>query len=198
MNNLNFPLNLKFKIATLASDFTVTDNQGQNVAYVRQKMFKLKEDVVIFSDDSRSQELFRIKANQWLDFNSSYLITDTQGNAVGKLARKGMRSIWKATYQVIDPNDQQLFTISEENAWVKFFDGLVGEIPIVGAFTGYFLNPAYILKNQNGKVLFRLKKLPSFWGRHFQLEKLGEVPQDQEKLVVLGYMMMVLLERSRG
>ena len=76
LKNLNYPLDFKFKITTLSSDFNITDRNGNYVAYVRQKMFKLKEDVIVFNDESRTGELFRIKANQWIDFNASYAITD--------------------------------------------------------------------------------------------------------------------------
>ena len=43
MKNLNYPLDFKFKITTLASDFNITDRDGKHIAYVRQKMFKLKK-----------------------------------------------------------------------------------------------------------------------------------------------------------
>lgn len=198
MQNLQYPLFLKFKISTLSSDFTITDNTGNSLAYVRQKMFKLKEDVVVFSNESRTQENFRIKANQWIDFNSSYGITDNTGKNLGKISRKGMRSIWKATYNIIDSNDQQKYKVQEENAWVKVFDGLVGEIPIIGMFTGYFLNPSYIVHDNNGKEIYRLKKLPSFFGRKFQLDKINDIADEEETLVVLSLMMMVLLERAKG
>ena len=79
MKNLNYPLDFKFKITTLASDFNITDRDGKHIAYVRQKMFKLKEDVVVFSDEEKSAELFRIKADRWLDFNASYSITGADG-----------------------------------------------------------------------------------------------------------------------
>src|SRR6218665_21793 len=99
LKNLNYPLDFKFKISTLASDFNITDRNGNYVAYVRQKMFKLKEDVVVFNDESKSKELFRIRANQWIDFNASYSLNDLIDNKnYGRLARKGMRSIWKSTY----------------------------------------------------------------------------------------------------
>jgi uncharacterized protein YxjI len=90
LNNLNYPLDFKFKISTLASDFNITDKNGNYVAYVRQKMFKLKEDVIIFNDESKSKELFRIKADRWLDFNASYSLTEiATGRSFGRLARKG-------------------------------------------------------------------------------------------------------------
>lgn len=198
MQNLQYPLFLKFKITTLASDFTITDRNENSLAYVRQKMFRLKEDVVVFNNESKSQENFRIRANQWIDFNASYAITDHTGKNLGKIARKGMRSIWKATYNIFDQNDTQKYKVQEENAWVKVLDGMVGEIPIIGMFTGYFLNPSYIVHDNNGKEIYRLRKMPSFFGRKFQLDQLNDIADEEETLVVLSLMMMVLLERAKG
>ena len=198
MQNLQYPLFLKFKLTTLSSDFTITDSNENSLAYVRQKMFRLKEDVVVFNNESKSQENFRIRANQWIDFNASYAITDSFGKNLGKIARKGMRSIWKATYNIFDQNDTQKYKVQEENAWVKVLDGMVGEIPIIGMFTGYFLNPSYIVRDNNGKEIYRLKKMPSFFGRKFQLDQINDIPDHEETLVVLSLMMMVLLERAKG
>ncbi|MBF8456590.1 hypothetical protein IV494_05285 [Kaistella sp. G5-32] len=199
LKNLNYPLDFKFKITTISSDFNITDKNGNYVAYVRQKIFKLKDDVIIFNDESKSQELFRIKANQWIDFNASFSITDlVNGKNFGRLARKGMRSFWKSQYNILDENDQQKYQINEDNAWTKVLDGFVGEIPIVGMFTGYFLNPSYTVKDNSGKEFFRLKKMPSLIGRRFQLDRLIDIPDEDESLVVLSFLMMVLLERARG
>lgn len=199
LKNLNYPLDFKFKITTLSSDFNITDKNGNYVAYVRQKMFKLKEDVIVFSDERKAEELFRIKADRWLDFNSMYTMTDlVNDKKFGRLGRKGMRSIWKSTYDIVDENDVVKFTITEDNAWVKVFDGLVGEIPIVGMFTGYFLNPSYTVKDASGREYFRLKKMPSMIGRRFQLDRLVDIDDEDETLIVLSFLMMVLLERARG
>lgn len=199
LNNLNYPLDFKFKITTLASDFNITDKNGNYVAYVRQKMFKLKEDVIVFNDESKSKELFRIRANKWIDFNASYSLNDLVDNKnFGRLARKGMRSIWKASYDILDANDQPKFKIQEDNAWVRFWDSFVGELPIIGMFTGYFLNPSYTVTGMDGKAYFKLKKMPSFFGRRFQLDRLIDIDDQEESLVVLSLLMMTLLERARG
>ena len=198
LKNLNYPLDFKFKISTLSSDFNITDVNGNYVCYVRQKLFKLKENVVIFADESRTTELYSIKANQWIDFNASYSMVQTNGSSVGTLARKGMRSFWKSTYDVLDNNKQVLFQITERNPWTKFLDGLVGEIPVVGMFTGYFLNPVYDVKDHTGRLIFELKKMPSLFGRRFQLHRKVDIADEQETLVVLSLLMMVLLERARG
>ena len=199
LKNLNYPLDFKFKITTLASDFNITDRNGNYVAYVRQKMFRLKEDVIVFSDESRTKELFNIKANQWIDFNASYMMTDLlTGKKFGSLARKGVRSIWKARYDIIDENDKPIYQINEDNGWIKVFDSFLGEIPILGMLTGYFLNPSYTVKDNAGKEYFRLKKMPSLVGRRFQLERLIDIDDEDKSLVVLSFLMMVLLERARG
>ena len=199
LKNLNYPLDFKFKITTLASDFNITDRNGNYVAYVRQKMFRMKEDVIVFSDESRTKELFNIKANQWIDFNASYMMTDLlTGKKFGSLARKGVRSIWKARYDIIDEKDKPIYQINEDNGWIKVFDSFLGEIPILGMLTGYFLNPSYTVKDNAGKEYFRLKKMPSLVGRRFQLERLIDIDDEDESLVVLSFLMMVLLERARG
>ncbi len=199
LKNLNYPLDFKFRITTLASDFSITDNKGNDVAYVRQKMFRLKEDVIVFDSDKKNQELFRIKANQWLDFNASYGLTDLVNNKnYGRISRHGMKSIWKASYDIMDENNAAKFTVTEDNAWVKVWDNLIGEIPIIGMFTGYFLNPAYSVKDASGKVYFKLKKMPSLIGRRFQLDRIVDIDDEDETLVVLSLLMMVLLERSSG
>ncbi len=196
---LNFPLDFTFKITTLASDFTISDSNGNQIAYVRQKMFKLKEDVIVFSDESRSKEIFRIKADRWLDFNASYAIKNSANDEnIGRLARHGMRSFWKARYDIWGENQKNPFQIHEDNAWVKILDSMVGELPIVGFFTGYFLNPTYNVTNSAGTTYFKLKKMPSFFGRKFQLSKLQNTLPEEELLIVLSLFMMVLLERMRG
>src|SRR5690606_40967313 len=63
-------------------------------------------------------------------------------------------------------------------------------------FTGYILNPSYIVKNQNGEIVAELAKNPSFFGRKFTLHKKGEIPVDQQEELLLGLFMMVLLDRK--
>ncbi len=198
MQNIQFPINLKFKIGTLANDFVATDARGNSVAYVRQKMFKLKENIQIFSDESKSQLNYTIKADRWLDFSAAYAFLDKNEKVFGKIARKGWRSIWKAKYNIIDENNNPQYSISEENGWVKVMDSLLGEIPILNIFTGYLFNPSYLVVDTNDKPIVRLKKQASFWGRNFEIEKVGTMDSDDDDRILLGLMMMILLERRRG
>lgn len=198
MKDLQFPLNFKFKIGTLANDFVASDASGAAVAYVRQKMFKLKEDILIYSNESKSDTLFRIKADRWLDFSAAYNFTDRDGKEMGKIVRKGWRSIWKTSYELVDQHQNIQYHVNEENAWVKVWDSLLGEVPLLGMFTGYFFNPAYLVTDLQGNVVAKIKKQASFFGRHFEVSKLQDIDQDDQERIMLGLMMMILLERRKG
>ncbi|WP_210462008.1 LURP-one-related/scramblase family protein [Rufibacter roseolus] len=198
MQDLYFPLEFQFKISTLANDFSVKDAGGLPVCYVRQKLFKLKEEVIVFNDESQSEQLYTIKANQWIDFSAAYVFRDRTGQEIGRVARKGWASLWKAHYEAYDQNQQQDFTIREANAWVKVADGLLSELPIVGILTGYFFNPSYTVTRPDGTLIATLKKQKSFFGRKFTVTQESAFEPGEQERIVLSLMMMILLERRRG
>ena len=194
---MNYPLKLSFKLIALASQIYIRDANGQLIGYVKQKLLKLKEDINVFADEQQTQHLYNIKADRVIDFSAKYNFTDYRGTHIGSIKRKGMRSIFKAHYEVYEPTGALAMEIHEENAWVKVVDALVGELPVIGMFTGYFFNPAYII-SRSGAQLARLQKQPSFFEGVFQLEKLAELSDQDEALVLLSFLTMTLLERARG
>ena len=196
---MNYPLKLSFKLLAIASQIYIRDANGQLLGYVKQKLLKLKEDINVFADEQQTQHLYNIKADRVLDFSANYRFTDNRGSTVGSIKRKGMRSIFKAHYEIYAPDGSLAMEIHEENAWIKVVDSLVGELPVIGMFTGYFFNPAYIINRANGGIqIARLQKQPAFFEGIFQLEKLAEMSDDEEALVLLGFLTMTLLERARG
>ena len=194
---MNFPLDLSFKKIALSPQVKVTDAAGQVVLYTKQKAFKLKEAVTVFADVEQTRPLYTIKADRVLDFNARYNITDAAGRQLGAVARKGRKSLWRAQYEVLDGGGQPM-TIREENGWVKVGDALLGEIPIVGIFSGYVFNPSYLLTTASGAPLMRLAKQPAFMEGKFRIERLADMSEADETRAVLSFLMMVLLERRRG
>lgn len=182
----------------LSPQFYVTDASGKSVAYIKQKLFKLKEDVSVFSDESQSKLLYKIKANKWLDWSASYAFTDEEGKALGRVSRQGRRSLFKARYELFDLEEKQDLIIEEDSFLPRLLDALVGEVPILGFFTGYIFNPKYNITRPDGTMVAQFIKNPSMIGRKFQVNKLTEFEEGEEKRIILGLMMMVLLERNRG
>lgn len=199
LQGIQYPVTLSFKILALASQATVTDATGRTILYTKQKMFKFREHVEIWTDPSQGTRLAEIKANKVIDWSARYNFTDARGAAIGSVGRRGWRSMWKAHYEAFNPGDNSPdFSIHEENAWIKVADSIIGDIPLVGMFSGYFLHPSYLASSSSGVPAMRMTKQPAFWEGRFQIEKLGEVTTREELNLFLSFMMLVMLERQRG
>lgn len=195
---MNYPIDFSFKILALASQIYIRDASGNTLGYVKQKLFKLKEDINIFTSESQTQQLFNIKADRIIDFSAKYNFTDSSGRHLGSIKRQGMRSLWRANYDIYNSSDRQILKIHEENGWIKVADSLVGEVPILGMFTGYLLNPAYLIERMDGTPIMRLAKQPAFFEGKFQLSRQIQATEEEETLALLGSLTMTLLERARG
>ena len=195
---MNFPLHLSFKVIALAPQITVTDANNQNICYVRQKMMRLKEAVEVFTDKKKGEKICEIKANKILDISATYNFYDNAGNQFGAVRRKGLKSLWKAHYEILDHEDPEML-IREEKPWVKVIDGLIGEIPIIGLISGFIFHPSYLITRQdNGEEMMRVKKQSAFFESKFVIEKLGNFDEGDQMRMIISTLMMVLLERSRG
>ncbi len=192
-----YPLTFSFKILSFASQFSVRDSGGNLIAYARQKILALKEAVTVFADEERTRQLFSIKADRIIDWSARYNFTSTQGANLGAVKRRGMRSLWKATYDILE-GDNPVMTIQEENAWIRLADGLLSEIPILGIFSGYFFHPTYLVTRADSTPVMRMTKQRAFFEGKFLVEKLGNLTEIEEQRVLLSLMMAILLERARG
>jgi uncharacterized protein YxjI len=194
---LQYPLTLTFKFFALAPQFAVTDGNGRVLAWAEQKLFRLKEAVNVFSDSSRKEVLFTIKADRVLDFGARYHFSDGQGNPLGSLQRQGMRSIWRAQYDIQGAASMNM-KIREENPWIKVADGLLGAIPFGELFSGFFFHPAYLVSRPDGTAVMRIQKKTAFLESRFSIERIAPMEQLEEQRILLSLIMLVLLERRRG
>jgi hypothetical protein len=195
---LNYPLNFSFKIIAFNPQVKVTDASGNVVLYIKQKALALKEDIKIFADEGQTRELYQLKADRIIDFSARYNITSAAtGQQIGQVKRQGMRSILKASYNILDAGGAEVGLIHEENAWVKVADALLSELPFVGILSGYLFNPAYLVDYKGQTVLY-LKKQPAFLEGKFTVEKHANFSDADEGLLLSSIVMTLMLERSRG
>jgi|TARA_B110000495_G_C23030259_1_gene613343 uncharacterized protein YxjI len=194
---MKYPLELKFKLLTFGQRITATDADGKVIMFIKQKMLKLKEQVEVYSDSNQEQLIFRMQADRVIDFSANYHFTDAQGNDWGAVRRKGLRSFWSAHYDIMQDSEVDM-TISEESAIKKVLESLLGEIPILGFLAVYLINPTYLVSRPDGTPLLRLIKKPAVFEGRFVLEKLSDMPEDDELRSLLAILMAALLERKRG
>lgn len=205
MPSFDYPLNLRFRLVALAPRIIVTDNHPSEVLFVKQKVFKLKEDIRIFSDQSESREVFNIQAEQILDFNTRYNFYDSKdGHHLGSVKARGWRSIWSATYLIDDAQQNQVMYIKEDNPWVKIADSLINDIPVVGWLSGFIFHPSFTCyrgadQDDRSQPVMRITKQGAFFENHFSVELLdGAIDSDEEISALLSFMLMVQFMRRRG
>lgn len=96
--------------------FHIYDPSGSVAFYSKQKAFKLKEDIRLYSGEDMQDEILSIQARQVIDFSASYDVLDSASRLkVGALRRKGVKSILRDEWIILDPQDLPIGTIKEDN-----------------------------------------------------------------------------------
>lgn len=103
--------------------FHVYGPDGGLVMYVRHKILTLKDEWNIYTDDTEKNALLRVKARQMIGVN---IVTDVfdagSGQKVGAVRNKGLKSLFKDTWEVLDVNDNVIGAFAEDsNALLRRF-----------------------------------------------------------------------------
>ncbi|HUM25893.1 MAG TPA: hypothetical protein PKN81_06655 [Anaerolineales bacterium] len=107
---------LKRQVFALAGKFRFFDPGGRMVLYSEQKMFKIREDIRVYSDESKAQEVLMIKARQIIDFSAAYDVVDSAtGQKVGAFRRKGLASIFRDEWEILDVGDNLIGKLFEDS-----------------------------------------------------------------------------------
>jgi len=107
---------LKRQVFALAGKFRVYEPGGRLVLFSEQKMFKIREDIRVYSDESKTQEVLMIKARQIMDFSAAYDVVDSEsGQKVGALRRKGLASILRDEWEILDVGDNVVGKLFEDS-----------------------------------------------------------------------------------
>jgi uncharacterized protein YxjI len=195
---MSYPLTLRFKVIALARQFSVEDSTGRLLMYVKQKAFKLREAITVYADEAQTRPLYRINADRIIDWSARYSISNEAGEEIGAIQQQGMRSIWRTRYDIYR-GDRVVFEVREENPWAKVGDHFLAEIPVVGFFAGYLFHPKYLISTAEGAPVLRATKQPAFFEGRFQIERLeNTLSAEDERLLLIGAVTAVLLEKNRG
>lgn len=98
--------------------FRIYDPTGSLVLYGDMKAFKLREDITVHPDEAKSSELIRIKARNIIDFSSAYDVYDSaSGQKIGVLKRRGLKSMLKDEWIIMDAMDNEIGLIQEDQ-WI--------------------------------------------------------------------------------
>ena len=85
--------------------------EGSLLAYAQQKRMSFKEEVIFYTDSSKSTRLFSFKARQGLDVRAEHDVFDANGNIIGyfkkEFATSLLRSTWLLSYGGVQTKGQE-------------------------------------------------------------------------------------------
>ena len=97
--------------------FYIYNSKGKLVFYIKQKSFKLKEDIRLYEDESMTRELLLIKARNIIDFSAAYDVIDPINNRkIGAFKRKGLKSsLFRDEWIIMNESDEDIGKIKEDS-----------------------------------------------------------------------------------
>lgn len=116
--------------SVLGARLHIYDGSDNLVLYCQLKAFKLKEDISVYSDEDMRKELLRIKARQIVDFSSAYDVYDVEtGETIGALQRRGIKSVFKDEWMMLDNQDREIGRIKEDSTVMALLRRFMPIIP---------------------------------------------------------------------
>ena len=175
------------KVMALVGKISVMDSSGAVVAYSRQKAFKLREEIRVFTDETESSLLFTIKARSIIDFAATYDVTTFDGTTVGALRRKGFKSMFKDQWIVQGRGDSVDGSIDEAGG-----TGLALARRFI-PFVAWFMTQDYTMTVGDREVAaFQRNRNPFVSKLGVQLT--SRCSREQRTLVLAAAVLMLIIE----
>ncbi len=107
---------LKRQFFALTGKLRLFNPRGELLLYVHQKMLRLKEDIRVYGDEAKTREVLLIKARAVIDFSAAYDVIDAfDGAKVGALRRRGLKSVVRDEWDVLDEHDRPIGRLFEDS-----------------------------------------------------------------------------------
>ena len=114
----------------LGASFRLFGEDGSLAFFVKQKAFKLKEQITVFSDEAQKDAMLGIEARAILDISATYDVTDLKtGTPVGALKRKGVKSVFKDEWSLLDTGGTAIGTVAESSMLAALLSRLLPLVP---------------------------------------------------------------------
>ena len=114
--NLNqYMIKEKF-LKIFGNKFSFKDTENRTHGFCEQKRFRLKEDIRIYSDETKSHEWLKIKQRQVVDAWGGFDIADSQtGEHIGTVRRKFWASIIRTRWYLLDAQGTEIGVLMEDS-----------------------------------------------------------------------------------
>jgi hypothetical protein len=114
----------------LGNTFRIFDPAGGLQYYIKQKAFRLREEINVFADEAQTQKRLTISAHGIGDFSGGYDIVDaTSGEKLGIGKRNGFKSLFKDEWSILDADGADLGKVVEVGGFMILLRKFLKIIP---------------------------------------------------------------------
>jgi len=102
---------------------------GSLVMFLKHPLMKLREEFTIYTDETESTPVLTVRSRNIVALNMAHDVFDPRtGEKTGSIRSRGMKSIIRDTWDILDANDQVIGLMEEEGAallrrFLKFLPG---------------------------------------------------------------------------
>lgn len=89
----------QYEVYSAATD----GSEGELLAFAQQKRMAFKEQVTLYTDDSKREPVLGFKARQVMDLGATYDVTDAAGNPIGLFRKDFGASLLRSTWHLEQP-----------------------------------------------------------------------------------------------
>jgi uncharacterized protein YxjI len=156
-------LHVRQKITLMQNRYVVLvgmpdGSDGPQVAFAEQKRLTLKEQVTLYTDESKQQVLAGFKARKVIDLASGYDVVDHAGAPIGGFRKDFKQSLLRSTWHLEQPGlppavgreRSQLVAILrrfvEQLSWLPYhFDFTIDGTPVLSIEKKWGLRDRYVV-----------------------------------------------------
>jgi uncharacterized protein YxjI len=144
----------QYEVHAVAPDGT----EGAILAFAQQKRMAFREQVTIYTDDTKRTPLIGFKARQVLDLGATYDITDSSGTPIGRFRKNFQESLIRSTWHLEQPGYGEMvgretnLTVAllrrlvDSLSWLPYhFEFLIGDRPAFSVVRRWGLRDSYVV-----------------------------------------------------
>jgi uncharacterized protein YxjI len=128
------------------------------LAFAQQKRMAFKEQVTLYTDDTKQTPVLGFKARQVIDLGATYDVTDPSGAAIGLFKKNFKESLLRSTWHLVQPGYPDMVgresnlavailrRFVDSLSWLPYhFDFVVGERTVFSVVKKWGLRDRYVV-----------------------------------------------------
>jgi uncharacterized protein YxjI len=142
------PVGNEYRISVPAEGST---EEGTPLVYVKQKKFKIKEDIRFRLSPDDESHAFMIKSKSVFEFRGRHEVLDADGAVIGQLEKDFRRSLLRSHWRVRDASGTELLEAHEASWAIAIVRRIAGLLPEWLSVLGW-VPFNFVLRREGGEV----------------------------------------------